>query len=125
MCVGEMESGPAILIYAEGLVCPPQKATAEERAEQDDAVIPLWLGTGHLQLVEKPVEVEERGGQFVQDKGGGVIVDEGSLSLVSNDWTSDMRRLQGRSGGVQNPRRKLQARQRHASTSPDQRCLDI
>lgn len=84
ICVGEVKGSPAILVYAERLVRAPQKATAEKRAEEHDAVIPLRLGPSHLQLVKKPVKVEERGGQLVENKGGGVVVHEGSLSSVSN-----------------------------------------
>jgi len=35
-----------------------------------------------VQLVEEPVEVEEGGGELVEDEGGAVEVDEGSLRLI-------------------------------------------
>lgn len=36
-----------------------------------------------MQLVEEPVEVEEGGGELVEDEGGAVEVDEGSLERTS------------------------------------------
>jgi len=35
-----------------------------------------------VQLVEEPVEVEEGGGELVEDEGGAVEVDEWSLDCI-------------------------------------------
>ena len=61
------------------MVGAPEKAAAEKGREEEDTVVPLWAGAGHLEFVEEPVEVEEGGGEFVEDEGGAVEVDEGAL----------------------------------------------
>ena len=74
-----MQCRPDVLGDADGLVRAPQQATAEEAREEEDAVVPLGAGAGHVQLVEEPVEVEEGGRELVEDEGGAVEVDKGSL----------------------------------------------
>jgi hypothetical protein len=39
----------------------------------------LKVGTGFVELVEEPVDIEKRGGEFIEDEGWSVEVDEGSL----------------------------------------------
>ena len=65
--------------HGERRVRSPDEATAEEGGEEEDAVGELEVGAGPVELVEEPVDVEERGGKFVEDKGWSVKVDEGSL----------------------------------------------
>ena len=74
-----MQCGPDVLVYADGLVGAPEEAAAEEAAEEQDPVVPLGPGAGHVQLVEEPVEVEEGGGELVEDERWAVEVDEGAL----------------------------------------------
>ena len=78
-----MQSSPDVLVDANGLVGAPEKAAAEEGGEEENAVVPLWAGAGHLKFVEEPVEVEEGRGEFVKDEGGAVEVDEGALTGAS------------------------------------------
>ena len=74
-----VQRGPDVLRHADGLVGAPEQAAAEEAGEEEDAVVPLGAGAGHVELVEEPVEVEEGGGEFVEDEGGAVEVDKGTL----------------------------------------------
>lgn len=74
-----MQSRPDILIHADGLVGSPDEPTAEEGPKQDDAVVPLVFGARQVQFIEEPVDVEERGGEFVEDECGTVEIEEGSL----------------------------------------------
>ncbi len=77
-----MHGGPDVGVHADGLVAAPDEAAAEEGGEQQEAVVPLRAGAGHVQLVEEPVEVEEGGGELVEDEGGAVEVDEWSLDCI-------------------------------------------
>lgn len=77
--VVDVERGPDIGIDAEGLVGAPHEATAKEGGEEEDTVVPLGLGAGHVEFVEEPVEVEKRGGELVEDECRAVEIDKGSL----------------------------------------------
>ncbi len=57
----------------------PDEAAGEEGHEQGDAVVELGLGAGHVELVEEPVDVEEGGGELVEDEDGGVVIEVGAL----------------------------------------------
>jgi hypothetical protein len=70
---------PDILVDAQGLVGAPDEAAAEEGEEEQDAVVELGAGAGHVELVEEPVEIEEGGGELVEDEGAGVEVHEWTL----------------------------------------------
>lgn len=74
-----VESGPDVLVDADGLVGPPEETAAEEGEEEENAIIPLGEGAGHAEFVEEPVEVEEGGGEFVEDECWAVEVYEGAL----------------------------------------------
>ena len=76
---GRLDGGPDVLIHADGLVCAPDEATGEEDEEEQETVVELEAGAGEVQFVEKPVDVEGWGGEFVEDEGRGVEVDEGAL----------------------------------------------
>ena len=78
-----MQRGPDVLGHADGLVGAPEEAAAEEAGEEEDAVVPLGAGAGHVELVEEPVEVEEGGGELVEDEGGAVEVDEWALDFMT------------------------------------------
>ena len=39
-----------------------------------------------MQLIEEPVEVEERGRELVEDEGGAVEVDKGSLYIITRTY---------------------------------------
>lgn len=62
-----------------GLPGAPDEAAAEEGDEQGDAVVKLGFGARHVELVEEPVDVEEGGGELVEDEDGRVVVEVGSL----------------------------------------------
>ena len=74
-----MQRGPDVLGHADGLIGAPEQAAAEEAGEEEDAVVPLGSRTGHVELVEEPVEVEKGGGELVEDEGGAVEVDKRTL----------------------------------------------
>jgi hypothetical protein len=61
------------------LVGTPNEAAAEEGGEEGDAVVKLAPGARHVELVEEPVDVEEGGGELVEDENVRVVVEEGSL----------------------------------------------
>lgn len=70
---------PDVLVHADGLVGPPEETAAEEGEEEENAVVPLGEGAGHAEFVEEPVEIEEGGGEFVEDECWAVEVYEGAL----------------------------------------------
>ena len=72
-----------VVEHGEGGVRAPNETAAEEGAEEEDTVGELEAGTGFVELVEEPVDVEEGGGKFVEDEGWTVEVDEGSLQRLS------------------------------------------
>lgn len=74
-----MDGAVDIVEDVEGLVAAPAEAGAEEGAEQDEAVVELDLGAGHVELVAEPVDVEKGRGELVEDEGRSVVVDEGTL----------------------------------------------
>jgi hypothetical protein len=57
----------------------PDDAAAEEGGCQKGAVDGLVDAAGELELVAEPVDVEEWGGELVEEEDGGVEIDEGSL----------------------------------------------
>lgn len=61
------------------LVSSPDEAAGEEREQQHHAVVPLCLAAGHVDFVQEPVDVQEGAGEFIEDEGGGVEVNERSL----------------------------------------------
>lgn len=68
-----------VRVDEDGLVCAPHDAAAEEGHEQGDAVVELGLGAGKIQLVAEPMDVQEGGGELVEDEGEAVVVSEGPL----------------------------------------------
>jgi hypothetical protein len=68
-----------VIKHREGGVCAPDKTATEEGGEEENAVGELEVGTGLVELVEEPVDVEERGGELIEDESWTVEVDEGSL----------------------------------------------
>lgn len=79
-----MQRGPDVLGDADALIGAPEEAAAEEGGEEEEAVVPLGAGAGHVEFVEEPVEVEEGGGDFIEDEGWAVEVYERSLLIVSS-----------------------------------------
>jgi hypothetical protein len=65
---------------ADGVVCSPAETAREKGKEQGDAVYELQRGTGHIEFVAEPVDIKERGGEFVEDEGRCVEVYEWALS---------------------------------------------
>lgn len=76
---GQVQSSPDILIDTDRLVGAPDETAAEERNEQDNAVVPLVFRAGEVQFVKKPVNVEKRGGKLVEDKSWAVEIDKRPL----------------------------------------------
>jgi hypothetical protein len=76
--------GPDVAEDLDGLVGAPEEAAGHEGQEQEDAVDELQGGAGEGELVAEPVDVEEGGGELVEDEGWGVEVHEGALECVSS-----------------------------------------
>ena len=76
-----VEGCPDVLVDADGLVCSPEETAAEEGGKEEDAVVPLGAGAGHAEFVEEPVEIEEGGGELVEDECWAVEVHEGALFM--------------------------------------------
>ena len=74
-----MQCRPNVLIDADRLVCAPEQAAAEEAGEEKHAIVPLRSRAGHVEFIEEPVKIEERGGELVEDERRAVKVDERSL----------------------------------------------
>lgn len=70
---------PHVFVDLDGLPGAPDQTAAEEGDEEGDAVVQLRTGAGHVELVEEPVDVKEGCRELVEDKGRGVVVEEGSL----------------------------------------------
>jgi len=68
-----------VIKHGQGGVRAPDKTAAEEGGEKENAVGELEVGTGFIELVEEPVDIEEGGGEFIEDEGWSVEVDERSL----------------------------------------------
>lgn len=70
---------PHVLVHARGLISAPDETAAEEGREEHDAVVELGTGASHVELVEEPVEVQERRRELIEDEGAAVVVDERPL----------------------------------------------
>ena len=75
---------PDVAEDLDGLVGAPEEAAGHECQEQEDAVDELQGGAGEVELIAEPVDVEEGGGELVEDEGWGVEVHEGALRCVSS-----------------------------------------
>lgn len=76
-----MHRTPDILVYTHRLIGSPDKSAGEEGDEEHDAVVELCPGSSHLQFVKEPVEVQEWGGELVENEGTSIEVDEWSLYI--------------------------------------------
>jgi len=65
----------------DGGVGAPAQAAEEEGEGEAGAVDGLVDGAGEVEFVAEPVDVEEGRGELVQEEDGGVVVEEGSLSI--------------------------------------------
>ena len=79
----------------DGVQHAPYETGEEEGGDEDDAVEPLVVCAGQVQLVEEPVDVEEGGRELVEDEDGAVVVDKGALDkprrvsifmLLAKEW---------------------------------------
>lgn len=61
------------------VVGAPDETAEKEGAEQEDAVVELEAGSGEVELVAEPVDIQEWRGKLVQDECWRVEVDEWSL----------------------------------------------
>ena len=62
-----------------GLVGAPNKAAGEEGEEEHDSIVELDFGASKVDLVAKPMNIKEGGGELVEDEGWAIEVYEGSL----------------------------------------------
>jgi hypothetical protein len=77
------ESSVDIVSHSTRLPGAPDQTATEEGTEKKNAVDKLSSTTGHSQLVEEPVEIEERRGELVENERWPVVVHEWSLCQVS------------------------------------------
>ncbi len=63
-----MICSPDIRIDLDRLIVPPQDSAAEEARDKNEAIVKLYSRTGHIQFIEKPMDIHERVGHFVQDE---------------------------------------------------------
>lgn len=73
---------PDVLIHFDGLIGSPNKTAGSKSANEDDAVDELRGRPGQAEFVHEPVDVEERGGELVEDEVEAVVVYEWALE----DW---------------------------------------
>lgn len=78
-----MQCCPDVLINPNALVCAPKESAAEKAGQEEDTVVPLGSRSGHVQLIEEPVEIQEGRGELVEDKCWAVEVDKWSLPYLS------------------------------------------
>ena len=69
-----MEGSPHIQINADRLVIPPQNSTCKEGCEEGYAIIQLHTRPSHVEFIEKPVDIQERGRDLVEDEVETIIV---------------------------------------------------
>ncbi len=64
-------------------VCPPDQTTTEERYNKERAIDGLIGGSGKAQFVAKPMDVEERGGELVEQEDWTIVIYEWALMIWS------------------------------------------
>ena len=96
-----LKRSPNVLIHPHALPRAPDQATGSERRDERDAVDELGGGSGHVELVQEPVDVEKGRRELVEDEIQAVVVAEGPLGVVSLDASSSLFRR--RSAALTNP----------------------
>lgn len=76
---GLLEGVPHVPVDEGRLPGSPDEPTAEEHEEEHHAIVPLKVASGHVDLVQEPVDVEEGAGELVENEDGRVEVHERSL----------------------------------------------
>ncbi len=84
-----MQGCPHVRIDADRLVISPQNSAAKEGCEKGYAIVQLYARAGHVELVEKPVDIQERGGYLVKNEVQTIIVCEWTLHIKSAKSFSD------------------------------------
>ena len=56
------------------LIGPPDKTTRAKGSDERDTVDELCRGAGFAEFVQPPVDVEEGGGEFVEDEVEAVVI---------------------------------------------------
>jgi hypothetical protein len=74
-----IDGSPHVSHYAKRLEGAIYEPAREEAEEKEDAVVELRAGSSHVDLVEEPVNVEERRRKLPEYEDASVIVDEGAL----------------------------------------------
>lgn len=74
-----MQRNPYIPIHIDGLIGPPDQPAETKGGDEGDAVDELEAGSRAAEFVEVPMDVEERGGEFVEDEVEAVVIEEGTL----------------------------------------------
>jgi hypothetical protein len=89
-----MQGGPHIRVDADRLVVPPYNSTAKEGCEEGDTIVQLHARAGHVELVEKPVDIQERGGNLVKYEVQAIIVCEWTLYHKSANCFHTSRKIE-------------------------------
>ena len=118
-----VEGCPDVLVDANGLIGSPKETAAEEGDEEQDAVVPLGEGAGHAEFIEEPVEIEEGGGEFVEDECWAVEVHEGALvtpllAMIALELSNTGGGLDRDIENSQTPMQKRPTPKPHVPTSP-------
>lgn len=71
---GLLKRIPHVHVHNDGLPAAPDEAAGEEAEEQSHAVIPLGAAAGHVDFVEKPVDIKEWAGELIEDEGRSEVV---------------------------------------------------
>lgn len=72
------------MIHPDRLIRPPQQPTPAEGSEQRHAIDQLRCRARETEFVHEPVDIQKRGGQFVEDKIEAVVIAERSLCQKSD-----------------------------------------
>lgn len=74
-----MECSPHILVDSQGLIGAPDETAGEESEKEQYAIIKLRSRARHIKFIKEPVEVQERGGELIEDEGAAVKIDKWPL----------------------------------------------
>ena len=68
-----------VLEHRDGAISPPDEATAEKGGNEYATIYSLNKRSCEVELITKPMDIEEWRGQLVEEEDGTVIIDEWAL----------------------------------------------
>ncbi len=75
-----LERSPDVLIHPNALIGAPNQSTSPERRDERDAIDELCRRASHVELIHKPMNVEKRRRQLVENEVQAVIIAKWPLS---------------------------------------------